>query len=98
MTTGIDPRIDIAFKKVFGGRPWRDQLLVGDEAANTTHIGGPARAFSVYPERRLRSLTQSTISGNTALGEGGGILNLEGDAAIRNSTLSGNTAAQEGGG
>jgi hypothetical protein len=45
------------------------------------------------------TVTNATISGNSAIGGGGGILNAgEGTASVVNSTISGNRASAEGGG
>ena len=42
-------------------------------------------------------MTNSTLSGNTATGGGGGIVN-DGTVTVTNSTLTGNSAASGGGG
>ena len=44
------------------------------------------------------TLEDSTVSGNTASGDGGGIYNNVGTVTLEDSTVSGNTASEEGGG
>ena len=46
----------------------------------------------------INALSNSTISGNTANGDGGGISNHHTINALSNSTISGNTATENGGG
>jgi len=101
-------RFDIATGTVttpgFGDRVWDvrtggnlslDQLTVtGGQAAGVLpdNDGGGVRAAS---ESTL-AITRSTLSGNTATGEGGGVSN-GGTTTIMDSTLSGNTATGSGG-
>ena len=59
---------------------------------NTGGVGGGLINWSTA------DLVNSTISGNTASGEGGGIWNFEGTLNLTNSTVSGNTASLDGGG
>ncbi len=43
-------------------------------------------------------MTNSTLSGNSAGSDGGGIYNIDGTLTVTNSTLSGNSAGDSGGG
>ncbi len=57
----------------------------------------PAYGGGIYNDGGTLTLTNSTVSGNTASYGGGGICNY-GTATLTNSTVSGNTASSDGGG
>ncbi len=72
-------------------------------AGNTAHSGGGG----IYTRFNLLTVTESTISGNSAngassglpgTGQGGGIFNFQGVTTLTNSTLSSNSSASGGGG
>jgi predicted outer membrane repeat protein len=56
-------------------------------------VGGGA----IYSRDGSLTITQSTVSGNSATLYGGGILNLGGNLSVTDSTLSGNSAKEGGG-
>jgi hypothetical protein len=74
----------------FGGETTLDNVTVND---NTAPAG--AGLFNSYS---TLSLTNCTVSANTASSQGGGLLNSGNTATLTNSTISGNTAGTNGGG
>jgi hypothetical protein len=60
-------------------------------SGNSANVGGGI--FNAGP----LTITNSTLSGNSAATDGGGIVNV-GSVTVTNSTLSGNSAAKNGGG
>ncbi|MCR5359700.1 MAG: hypothetical protein K6E55_07450, partial [Thermoguttaceae bacterium] len=63
---------------------------------NSSGGGNYGDGGGIYNDGTL-TITNSTISGNTASGDGGGICNDSGTLTITNSTISGNTADWGGG-
>ena len=53
---------------------------------------------AIYNDSANLTITNSTLSGNSAGGSGGGIYNYLGTLMVTNSTLSGNSGAAGGGG
>ncbi len=67
-------------------------------SANTASGAASGKGGGIYNASSL-TISQSTISGNTAENDGGGIFNTAaGTATIQNSTISGNKADDAGGG
>lgn len=67
--------------------------VVPIDGGSATQPGGGG----VYSNAALTLITDSTISGNDALGVGGGLDQRYGEAVIENSTISGNRATSGGG-
>ncbi|MEM9091956.1 MAG: choice-of-anchor Q domain-containing protein, partial [Cyanobacteria bacterium P01_F01_bin.53] len=66
--------------------------------ANLTITGGSATdGCGIFNRERL-TVTNSTVSGNTATDDGGGIWNLGASLTIENSTISDNSSGSNGGG
>jgi hypothetical protein len=65
---------------------------------NITLTGGSSDGGGAVFNTGTLTIKNSTISGNTSSGAGGGIYGYYGDIIIENSTISGNTATQGGGG
>ncbi|MEZ5942769.1 MAG: choice-of-anchor Q domain-containing protein [Planctomycetaceae bacterium] len=65
--------------------------------AVTNGLDGAGIAHVLGPDSSLLRVIDSTISGNTTLGTGGGVF-IGNDAIIINSTISGNSADRNGGG
>jgi hypothetical protein len=63
----------------------------GSLGGGISGLGSPIKINSL-------TVTNSTISGNGATGEGGGIYNSGGNVTVTNSTISGNNSAGRGGG
>jgi uncharacterized repeat protein (TIGR01451 family) len=77
--------------------------IVSNSALSNWMGGGGIQNESGYGGQALAFITESTISGNQAIAEGGGILNLSDQASavsavtISQSTISENTASEGGG-
>ncbi len=76
---------------VEGRATFREATLSG----NHSTAGG---AIFVYSAAAILNVINSTISGNTVTGDGGGIFSNFGESYFVNSTISGNTANRDGGG
>ncbi|MBA2594149.1 MAG: hypothetical protein H0U97_18665 [Gammaproteobacteria bacterium] len=66
---------------------------VAPQVVDFTYSGGGIAKYA-----GTLTLTNSTVSGNSAAGFGGGLLNDNGPATLTNSTVSGNSAGVNGGG
>jgi hypothetical protein len=73
-------------------------LTISSSIFSANMDGGAAGGGGICNEVGTATITNSTISGNTAIFNGGGILNFGGPMTISNSTISGNTAGSFGGG
>ena len=69
-----------------------NSIVSGNRASGASGGGG------IYNRGGMVTLTNSTVSGNTASYDGGGIFNYGGEVTLINSTVSGNTASGDGGG
>lgn len=74
--------------------------ISGNSAGGTFGSGGGIDYAGQVsgPDRTVLKITNSTISGNTAAYDGGGIRHIFGDLRISNSTIAGNHAGRNGGG
>jgi hypothetical protein len=71
--------------------------IKGNDSRITRDSGAPAfRIFAVNSTGSL-TLTQTTISGGSTTGRGGGVYNYRGTVTVTNSTVSGNSADYGGG-
>jgi hypothetical protein len=75
-----------------------DLTLQETTASGGASTGYPGRGSGVANYGGTLTITNSTISGNTADGRGGGVANYGGTLTITNSTISGNTSRDAGGG
>ncbi len=82
----------------FGGGLFAGYYNGATTVTNSTISGNTAEYGAGISAFRDITLTDSTVSDNTASGEGGGVLSRYGSIALTNSTVSGNTAAAGGGG
>src|SRR5680860_267340 len=63
-----------------------------------TDGGTAAKGGALYDYGGIVTVTNSTISGNSASGSGGGIYSIGGSLTLTNSTVSGNSSGANGGG
>jgi len=72
-----------------------DRVFYVEAGSGVVEIAG---VTGILSDGGALTLTNSTVSGNTATADGGGIWNAHGDLTLTNSTVSGNTARFSGGG
>ena len=74
--------------------------VTGGNGTGMTNTGfnGLGGGIMTESSTSILTLTNSTVSGNSANSQGGGIYNSSGTLTLTNSTISGNTASSNGGG
>ena len=72
--------------------------VTGTDADRAATPSGTSGGGGIYNNGGTMTVTNSTLSGNSAINGGGGIYNNGGTVTVTNSTLSGNSATNGGGG